>query len=260
MNKFNKELAPITSKAWEAISNEAKNALSLKLSGRKVADFTGPLGWEKSSVETGEVKDLAKEAEVSVKQRQVLPLIELSVPFKVSRKDLELIERGGVPALDTVIDAAHKIAKAEENIVYSGLTSAKIKGILSDASLSVKLESDEKYPETVAGAISKLNEKAISGPFALVLGSKEFNHLMTATHKNGRPIVEHISKLVDNIIKAPFLDGAFLLSKRGGDFEFVSGQDISIGYTSHDDKYVNLYLEESLTFKVTTPDAVVIFK
>jgi uncharacterized linocin/CFP29 family protein len=47
------------------------------------------------------------------------------------------------------------------------------------------------------------------------------------------------------------------LSLRGGDFLFESGQDLSIGYDSHDSDVVHLYLEESFSFHVATPEAAV---
>ena len=58
----------------------------------------------------------------------------------------------------------------------------------------------------------------------------------------------------------PGLDGAVLLSLRGGDFVFDSGQDLSIGYDSHDAEDVHLYLEESFSFHVATPEAAVALK
>ena len=45
-------------------------------------------------------------------------------------------------------------------------------------------------------------------------------------------------------------DGALLVSTRGGDYELHLGQDLSIGYLSHDADSIELYLEESLTFLV----------
>ena len=45
------------------------------------------------------------------------------------------------------------------------------------------------------------------------------------------------------------------MSLRGGDFLFESGQDLSIGYSHHDADEVNLYLEESFSFVVATPEA-----
>ena len=57
---------------------------------------------------------------------------------------------------------------------------------------------------------------------------------------------------------APGVKGAVVLSTRGGDFLFESGQDVSIGYRSHDGEQVRLYLEESFSFRVATPEAAVV--
>ena len=46
-------------------------------------------------------------------------------------------------------------------------------------------------------------------------------------------------------------------SLRGGDFLFESGEDISIGYDHHDEHVVRLYLQESFSFRVATPEAAV---
>ena len=48
-----------------------------------------------------------------------------------------------------------------------------------------------------------------------------------------------------------------MLTTRGGDFELQLGQDVSIGYLSHTDTSVRLYLQESLTFQLLTAEAVV---
>ena len=51
--------------------------------------------------------------------------------------------------------------------------------------------------------------------------------------------------------------GAVVLSLRGGDFLFESGEDVSLGYSHHDADSVHLYLEESFSFRVATPEAAV---
>jgi uncharacterized linocin/CFP29 family protein len=48
-----------------------------------------------------------------------------------------------------------------------------------------------------------------------------------------------------------------VLSQRGGDFVLDCGEDLSIGYLSHDADNVQLYLEESISFYVVEPDAAV---
>ncbi len=79
---------------------------------------------------------------------------------------------------------------------------------------------------------------------------------MSETSDHGYPIREHLARVIDGeIIWAPAIEGAFLLSTRGGDFELRLGQDLSIGYLSHDEDSVRLYFQESLTFLVYTAEA-----
>jgi len=56
---------------------------------------------------------------------------------------------------------------------------------------------------------------------------------------------------------APAIEGAFVLTTRGGDFELNVGQDVSIGYLSHTDSVVRLYLQETFVFRVLTSEAAV---
>ena len=59
------------------------------------------------------------------------------------------------------------------------------------------------------------------------------------------------------IIWAPAIEGGFVLSTRGGDFELDIGQDLSIGYLSHSSTSVELYLQETFTFRLLTAEACV---
>jgi uncharacterized linocin/CFP29 family protein len=75
----------------------------------------------------------------------------------------------------------------------------------------------------------------------------------------GYPILEHIQRLVDGeIVWAPAIEGGFVLTTRGGDFELDIGQDISIGYLSHSKTIVELYLQETFTFRLLTAEAAVV--
>jgi uncharacterized linocin/CFP29 family protein len=46
-----------------------------------------------------------------------------------------------------------------------------------------------------------------------------------------------------------------VVTTRGGDFDLHIGQDVSIGYLSHTDTTVRLYLQESFTFLLLTSEA-----
>ena len=51
-----------------------------------------------------------------------------------------------------------------------------------------------------------------------------------------------------------------MLTTRGGDFELHLGQDLSIGYLSHTDTSVRLYLQETFTFLLQTAEASVVLQ
>ena len=82
----------------------------------------------------------------------------------------------------------------------------------------------------------------------------------TAEH-GGYPLLDHLHKILEGpTVWAPGVQGAVVLSLRGGDFLFESGQDLSLGYDHHDATSVHLYVEESFTFRVATPEAAVALK
>jgi uncharacterized linocin/CFP29 family protein len=263
MNHLLRELAPLTPEAWEKIDTEARDALRETLAARKLVDFTGPLGWQAYAVDLGVTKKLpgAPEPGVEASQRQALPLVEFRVPLDVPRAKVEAVARGAKQVLfDEVVDAARKIALAEDRSVFDGYEAAGIVGIMSGSDHKpVTLSADyERYPQAVAEALVMLREEGIGGPYAIALGPRCWKGLTTTTSKGGYPVMEHVRRLIDGpLIWAPGVDGACVISTRGGDYELIVGQDISIGYLGATDDVVRLYLEESFTFRNLEPGAAV---
>lgn len=69
---------------------------------------------------------------------------------------------------------------------------------------------------------------------------------------------EHLRKILEGpIVWAPRVNGAVVLSLRGGNFVVESGEDHSTGYDSHDDDVVRLNIEQSISFHVATPETAV---
>jgi uncharacterized linocin/CFP29 family protein len=90
-----------------------------------------------------------------------------------------------------------------------------------------------------------------------LLGAEAYT-AVSAGSDEGYPVLHHIQRLVDGeIVWAPAIEGGFVLSTRGGDFELDIGQDISIGYLSHSKTIVELYLQETFTFRLLTTEAAV---
>jgi uncharacterized linocin/CFP29 family protein len=90
----------------------------------------------------------------------------------------------------------------------------------------------------------------------VALGPDEYTRVIETTEHGGYPLFDHLRKILDGpIVWAPGVEGAVVVSLRGGDFLFECGQDLSIGYERHDAEAVHLYLEESFSFLVATPEA-----
>jgi uncharacterized linocin/CFP29 family protein len=111
------------------------------------------------------------------------------------------------------------------------------------------------YPDAIARALSQLRFAGVNGPYSIVLGADEYTKLAEA-RDHGYPVVEHVKHIVDgDIVWAPAIAGVLVLTTRGGDFELSLGEDVSIGYLSHTDSAVRLYLQETFTFRVLTSEA-----
>jgi len=114
-----------------------------------------------------------------------------------------------------------------------------------------------EYPDAIAQALSRLRLVGVNGPYSVLLSADAYTAL-AETSDHGYPVLEHVKRLVDGkIIWAPAITGAFVLTTRGGDFDLQLGQDISIGYSSHTDTAVRLYLQETFTFLLLTAEAAV---
>jgi len=113
------------------------------------------------------------------------------------------------------------------------------------------------YPEAIAQALSQLRLVGVNGPYSVLLGAEAYTAL-AETSDHGYPVLEHVKRLVkDEIVWAPAIEGAFVVTTRGGDFSLHLGQDVSIGYLSHTEAAVQLYLQESFTFLMLTAEAAV---
>jgi uncharacterized linocin/CFP29 family protein len=256
--------APITRRGWEEIDSEARERLQPALAARKLVDFAGPHGWRHSATNLGRVERLEEEPlqDVQTARRRVLPLVELRVPFTVSRRELGDLERGALDIdLDSLDAAAQRIAVAENRAVFHGLSSAGIDGLVESSShppVALGTEDFDRYPTHVARAVEMLLSAGIEGPYGLALSPECYTGVIETTERGGYPLLDHLRKIVAGpLVWAPGLSGATVLSLRGGDFLFDSGGDLAVGYEHHDAESVHLYLEESFSFRVGTPEAAV---
>jgi uncharacterized linocin/CFP29 family protein len=265
MSHLLRSQAPISDGSWALLDEEARERLAPALAARKLVDFSGPHGWEHSATNLGRTSPLASPpAEgVSGLTRRVLPLVEVRADFELSRAELRDADRGAEDAdLDALDEAARRIALAENVAVFHGWPDA-ITGVAeaSPHEPSQLGDATDDYPRHVAGAVERLLCNGITGPYGLAVGREQYRRVVETAEHGGYPLLDHLRKILEGpIVWAPGVKGAVVLSLRGGDFLFESGQDLSIGYDSHDSDVVRLYLEESFSFHVATPEAAVALK
>ena len=261
MNNLHRELAPISDAAWAGIEEETARTFKRYLAGRRVVDVHGPGGVVLSAIGTGHLKTIAPPGEgVLARQREVKALIELRVPFELDRQQIDDVERGANDSdWQPAKNAAQKLAYAEDRAIFEGYPAGGVTGIRQGASNpTITLPADIRhYPDAVAQALSELRLAGVEGPYAVLFGADAYTALAEASD-GGYPVLEHVRKLVkDEIVWAPAISGGFVLTTRGGDFDLQIGQDVSIGYLSHTDSSVRLYLQETLTFLMLTAEAAV---
>ncbi len=266
MDLLKRDLAPITTEAWEQIDEEATRVLKLHLAGRKLVDFAGPFGWKKGGVNTGHLKHLEKGTIEGVRYavREVKPLVELRSPIILKILELDYADRGATDIdLDPVIDTAEKVAHAEDSAIWHGFADGQIEGIIpSSPHTPIDVESVSDWPRAIEAAKETLRLAGVNGPYALAAGIESYDELVGAG-VDGYPLRKRIEENIigGGIVWAPALEGgAVLLSIRGGDFELTVGKDLSVGYAGADRKEVELYITESFTFRVLEDKAAILLR
>jgi uncharacterized linocin/CFP29 family protein len=263
MNHLFRELAPISDAAWTEIETEAQRSLKNFLGARQLVDFTGPHGWAASAIALGTIESLKTSPAKGVEgaRRQVQPYVELRARFAMQRAELDAVDRGHTsPDLDPVVDAARRIASAEDKAVFHGYDAAGMRGI-AEVSPHEPVELGDRfaeYPRWVAMGVARLRDAGVEGPYGVALGPRCYAGILETTEDGGYPILERLRLILGGpVVYAPAVDGAIVVSLRGEDFELSCGQDLSIGFERSDAEQVWLYLEESLVFHAHSPEAAV---
>ena len=264
MNNLHRELAPISEAAWADLEEEARRTFKRHVAGRRVVDVPEPGGRRHCrAVGTGHLDpiDAARRGRDRPPARSSQPLVELRVPFTVEPagdRRRRARRQGRRLAAGQGRRQADRVRRGPGGLrgLRRGRHRRHPRELLQLRSLACP-RTYAAYPNAVSQAVSALRLAGVDGPYSLLLSADAYT-AVNETSDHGYPIREHLARVLDGeIIWAPAIDGAFLLSTRGGDFELRLGQDLSIGYLSHDATSVRLYFQESLTFLVHTAEAAV---
>jgi len=120
MNNLHRGLAPISDAAWAQIEEEASRTIKRHLAARRVVDLQGPKGADFSAIGTGHQRQIQTPGDgIEAAQREAKPLVELRVPFELTRAAVDDVERGANDSdWSPLKEAARKIAFAEDCAVF----------------------------------------------------------------------------------------------------------------------------------------------
>lgn len=263
MNHLLREHAPITADTWAFLDDEAATRLAPSLGARKLVDFAGPLGWQHSATSLGRVGPPVQPPVEGVvgRARAVVTLTEVRADFSLSRAELDNAARGAVDIdLSTLDAAASRIARLENVAIFNGWRDAGIDGIAAASTHAPIADAHDSGGLTrrVARAVATLKQSGIGGPYALAVDYDEWSAIVGGNDAGGAPLLHHLERVLDGRAElVPGIAAPTILSLRGGDYLFESGQDLALGYSSHDDTTVSFYIEETFSFRVATPEAAV---
>ncbi len=264
MNILKKALAPITDKAWNEITEQAERITKEYLTGRKIVDIDGPNGLEYGAISTGRLTVPPNQSKTGVNYgiREVVPLLEIRKPFTLDLWEMDNASRDAADIdLSNLEDAAKEIAGFEDRVLYYGFNEINAPGLIN--AVEGKVESvdlnAEKFTRIIAEQVVKLRQRAVEGPYSLVLPADVWTKL--TSQSSTYPVIRQLKDIIggDVIIHHENKD-IFLVSERGGDFELSIGQDLSIGYDGHDNDKVKLYFTESFMFRIIGPEAFTVLK
>jgi uncharacterized linocin/CFP29 family protein len=263
MDILRRELAPISPEGWSLIDTTAKDTLSAKLSGRKFVNIDGPHGIAHAAAPLGRLKVIKDTSgkDLGYGVHSVLPLVETRVHFDLPIWELDNLARGAKDInLDSVIEACSTAAAFEEAAVFDGLEPAGIAGLhqaVAGHTVPLTLAADALI-DAVREAQMQLIAAGVTGSLYLVANAAICKFLAHAIP--GGVLHDIVEKQIGgSVIFSSSVKDALLVAGRGGDAELTVGQDFAIGYHGHNVTTVNLFLAESFTFRVVTPEALVGF-
>lgn len=264
MDILKQSLAPVSAEAWQEINSEAKRILSAHLSARKFIDIAGPKGWDYAAEPVGRLDIPGNQDKNGVIYgvNRVQPLVEPRIIFHLNLWELDNLARGAKDIdLDPLEQAAIKFAEFEEKTIYYGLKNASITG-LKECNPEEKLvfpDEVEDLLSVVSQGITKLVNASISGPYALIASPEKWQKI--SSHFKGYPLKMQLEKLLGGpVILSHFIKESFLAPADASDLNLVLGQDISIGYESHNDKEVRLFFTESFTLQIHDPATIIMIE
>ena len=262
MNHLLRGHAPLSDSNWKLLDDEARERLHGPLAARRLVDFIGPQGWEHSATNLGRT-----EAVDGARARASTPCAAGCCRWSSCGPT----SPSPAPSCATTTAAPSTSTSSRSTRPRSGSRSARTspsstagrrpgspaspRPRRSSPSRSARAPTD--YPRSVARAVEALREAGVEGPYGLALGPDEYIRVIETAEHGGYPLFDHLAK----ILAAARSSGR--RGSRGRSWSACAAATSSSSRartsrsatTTTTPRRSHLYLEESFSFVVATPEA-----
>lgn len=261
MDPLNHAGAPLPDEVWREITDSAVEAARDMLTARRFLEIEGPFGVGLTTIELGndDYCRTPSEGEAGAVLGRALSVPMLRKTFRLSIRRVAAHLQYGQPLdLSPVDDAAEAVAAREEEFIYYGQPEFGLPGLLTAEGRIAATGGDwsdvDQALNDVLSAVTRLDEAGFRGPYALALEPALYNGLFRRYPGTDMLQLEHLRRLcTKGIYKAPIQGGAVIDPRVG---RIILGMDLSAGYAAQDGIHYQLFLAESLVFRLDEPRAV----
>jgi uncharacterized linocin/CFP29 family protein len=254
-----RDAAPFGQEVWDQIDGVARAAADDVRAARRLLEVIGPLGFqvragvaEDEPVAIDAADDPGERVHVHVPRVRALPVLHGT--FALGARAVAASEAGREPlVLADAAQAARRIARAEDRLLFAGSAAAGVRGLLGHEGAVEIAPGDWKDPGRAAddllGALARLEAEGGHGPFAAAVSPARFYQLLRPHPGTAlTPYQQLLPAFPGGIVKAPTLaDGAVIVLRSASGPRAVVGQDLTAAYDGREGIFHRISLVESVT-------------
>jgi uncharacterized linocin/CFP29 family protein len=254
-----RDAAPFGQEVWDQIDGVARAAADDVRAARRLLEVIGPLGFqvragvaEDEPVAIDADDDPGERVHVHVPRVRALPVLHGT--FALGARAVAASEAGREPlVLADAAQAARRIARAEDRLLFAGSAAAGVRGLLGHEGAVEIAPGDWKDPGRAAddllGALARLEAEGGHGPFAAAVSPARFYQLLRPHPGTAlTPYQQLLPAFPGGIVKAPTLaDGAVIVLRSASGPRAVVGQDLTAAYDGREGIFHRISLVESVT-------------
>ncbi len=268
MDVLGRESAPINAALWNQIDEAVIETARKLLTGRRFLSLAGPLGAGAQSVIVDSAA-MTEELEAGLGQirgRRFQPLIQLFEDFTLLWRDLESVESGASLDRLRILEAARKLARREDELIFFGNSAAGFTGLVNTEGAVHCARGDWSQSENafadIAKGLNELESRGYVSGITLVLSPDLMLDLQRIQPGTGMLEVDRIARLIDGpVLKSPMLkqNHALLIAAEPENVDLALGMDLSTGYLETKAFNHVFRILETLALRIKQPDAIVVF-